>query len=169
MVPKFHFKWCWADSALSIWPSQVFNFKEIKNFWDVPTGIRPVSASCSECKLMGVPWFAHSHVPSSAHGTEGNSQTTHWLNTWKKMNWACQRLLSKPHALYLFSFLVLIICQTKGSCHSLIKRDICRVKMMTFCNVISSPETIMLIKVLFSDHLQKLSMNLKESQHHGGS
>lgn len=164
MVPKLHFKWCWANNALSIWPSQVF--KEIKNFWDVSTVRMPVS----QAQLWDGFSLVCSHTCPQQWVWHRGELQKHSLSKYKKkMNWACQHLLSEPHALHLLFYLTLSICHIKGSCRNLIKRGICRVKMMTFCKVISSPETIMLIKVLYLDHLQTLSMDLKKSQHHGGS
>lgn len=103
--------------------------------------------------------FVHSHVPSIEICTRHRGGTLYLFVDWEvfeRMNWAwCQHLLSDLLALHLFLCLTLTISHIKDSCHNLlIKRRICRVRTMIFCKVISSLETIMLIRVFYYDYLQ---------------
>lgn len=113
IVPELYFKWCWADNALSIWLSQVS--KEIKNFWDVPTMIMPVSASSVRGWVFPVLFTAISQHWDWHTGKFHNHLLTKYM---KKLNWVHQHLLSELHAFHLFLYSTLIISQLKGSCHN---------------------------------------------------
>lgn len=150
--------WC-----TECWPSEIF--KEImKNFWDVSRVIMPVNATpwgdglCLFCSQLHF-----RHVAQS-----GYCITTCWMNMWKN-ELSMLALTFWTLCSSLGPVLPLTISQIKDSClNLLIKRGICRLRMMTFCKVISSLETIMLMSFPLWP-LPKLRMYLKELQRLAGS
>lgn len=154
MVPEIYFKWCWADKALSIWLSQVF--KEIKNFWDVSTMIMPVSASSVRGWVFPVLFTAISQHWDWHTGKLHSHLLTKYMKKWT------EHLLSELRAFHLFLHSTLIFSQLKGSCHNSSKEAFAGSERTFYqYKVISSPETIMLIQVFFSDHLQNWAWTWK--------
>lgn len=139
-------KWFWCK-----WPQNyIFNdaglmmhrmsgiFKEIKNFWDISTVIMPVNASSMRKRTCLTGSQSHTQCWGQHLAQSGDSIAIRWVNSWKN-ELTVSAGASRFHALYLVLCLKLNISQVTESCHDLlIKRHTGRLRMVTFCKVISS-------------------------------